>query len=51
MEHLAITFFEARWPEHQAVILSDSAINHTAFAADALRVSSMNLSPGGESKP
>ena len=47
LKHLAIPLFEARWPEHQAVFFFDNATNHTAFAAGALRVSSMNLSPGG----
>ena len=47
LKHLAIPLFEARWPEHQAVFFFNNATNHTAFAADALRVSSMNLSPGG----
>jgi hypothetical protein len=47
LKYLAIPLFEARWPEHQAVFFYDNATNHTAFAADALRVSSMNLSSGG----
>ena len=47
LKHLAIPPFKARWPEHEAVFFFDNATNHTAFAADALRVSSMNISPGG----
>ena len=47
LKHLAIPLSKARWPEHEAVFFFDNATNHTAFAADALRVSSMNISPGG----
>ena len=47
LQNLAIPLFEACWPNHQAVFLFDNATNHTAFAHDALRVSSMNLSSGG----
>ena len=47
LQYLAIPLFEAQWPGHQAVFLFDNATNHTAFAPDALRVASMNLSSGG----
>ena len=40
----------ARCPEHQEIVFFDNATNHTAFAADALPVSCMNLSLGGNPK-
>ena len=42
-----LPLFKARWLGHQAVFLFENASNHTAFAADALCVTSINLSFGG----
>jgi ectoine hydroxylase-related dioxygenase (phytanoyl-CoA dioxygenase family) len=47
LQHLTIPLFEACWPGHQGVFLFDNATNHTAFANDALRACTMNLSSGG----
>jgi hypothetical protein len=47
LQDLTIPLFEKTFPGCQAVFFFDCATNHTAFARDALRVETMNLSEGG----
>ena len=44
----AIPAFEAQFPGCKALFAFDNARNHLKFAEDALRVSEMNLEPGGK---
>lgn len=48
-----IQAFEAKHdpPKYQALIMVDNSQGHSAYAADALRVSLMNLGPGGANIP
>jgi len=45
---MAILIFESTFPNAQALFLFDHATSHTADALDALRVSHMNMDPGGK---
>ena len=45
---VAVPIFNAAFPGCQAVFAFDNASNHCSYAADALRVESMNLNPGGK---
>ena len=51
MLRLAIPIFESAFPGCQALFLFDNATSHSAYTADALRASSMNLRPGGAQQP
>ena len=44
----AIPVFEAQFPGCKALLAFDNSRNHLKFAEDALRVSEMNLEPGGK---
>ena len=46
----AIPDFEAQFPGCQAVVAFDNSPDHLKYAEDALRVSEMNLEPGGINK-
>jgi len=45
----AIPAFEAQFPGCKALFAFDNSRNHCKFVTDALRVSEMNLEPGGKS--
>lgn len=47
VEH-TIPIFEVAYPGCQAVFFFDNATGHSAYATNALRASSMNLTPGGK---
>lgn len=46
----AIPAFEAQFPGCQALFAFDNSRNHLKYAEDALRVTEMNLEPGGTNK-
>ena len=48
---LAIPIFESAFPGCQALFLFDNATSYSAYTADALRASSMNLRPGRAQQP
>ena len=48
MVEKAIPAFEAQFPGCKALFVFDNARNHLKFAENALRVSEMNLEPGGK---
>ena len=47
-EKIIRTFEEAHGPGYQALIMVDDSQGHSAYAADALLVSHMNMKPAGK---
>ena len=48
---LTIPIFECAYPGCEALFLFDNATSHSAYTADALRASLMNLCPSGAQQP
>jgi len=44
---VAISIFEAAFPECKVLFMFDNATSHSAYALDALQARSMSLRPGG----
>ena len=47
----AIAIFESAYPGCQTLFLFDNTTSYSAYTADVLRASSMNLHPGGAPQP
>ncbi|KAA8895915.1 hypothetical protein FN846DRAFT_995097 [Sphaerosporella brunnea] len=48
LEMKAIPIFNRAYPGRQALFIFDNATIHSAFATDALRVTKLNIAPGGK---